>query len=79
MFFCIDIGSETHYARVFDWRSYEHSKKPMEFSNTKTGFLTLNAWMKDIAEKHGKTVVILGMEPIGHYWFVLGKFLKTVE
>ena len=24
----IDVGSETHYARVFDWRGYEYSKKP---------------------------------------------------
>ena len=32
--------------------------------------------MEDIAEKHGKTAVIPGMEPTGHYWFVLGKFLR---
>ena len=24
----IDIGSETHYARAFDWRGYEFTKKP---------------------------------------------------
>ena len=24
----IDVGSETHYARAFDWRNYEYSKKP---------------------------------------------------
>ena len=29
----IDVGSETHYARAFDWRNYEYSKKPLEFSN----------------------------------------------
>ena len=23
----IDIGSETHYARAFDWRNYEYSKE----------------------------------------------------
>lgn len=22
----IDVGSETHYARAFDWRNYEYSK-----------------------------------------------------
>ena len=32
--------------------------------------------MEDIAEKHGKTAVIPGMEPTGHYWFALGKFLQ---
>ncbi|MCI8830028.1 MAG: IS110 family transposase [Lachnospiraceae bacterium] len=72
----IDVGSETHYARAFDWRNYEYSKKPLEFSNTEAGFLTLKAWMDDIAERHGKTDVIPGMEPTGHYWFALGKFLQ---
>ncbi len=32
----IDVGSETHYARAFDWRNYEYSKKPLEFSLTFT-------------------------------------------
>lgn len=32
--------------------------------------------MEDIAEKHGKTAVIPRMEPTGHYWFALGKFLQ---
>lgn len=72
----IDVGSEAHYARAFDWRNYEYSKKPLEFSNTEAGFLTFKAWVEDIAEKHGKTAVIPGMEPTGHYWFALGKFLQ---
>ena len=70
------MGSETHYARAFDWRNYEYTKKPLEFSNTETGFQTFKAWMEDIAEKHGKTAVIPGMEPTDHYWFALGKFLQ---
>lgn len=72
----IDVGSQTHFARAFDWRNYEYSKKAFEFSNNEAGFLTFKAWMEDIAEKHGKTVVIPGMEPTGHYWFSLGKFLQ---
>lgn len=72
----IDVGSETHYARAFDWRNYEYAKKPLAFSNTEAGFQTFMAWMEDIAEKHGKTAVIPGMEPTGHYWFALGKFLQ---
>ena len=71
----IDVGSETHYARAFDWRNYEYTRKPLEFSNTEAVFLTFKAWMEDIAEKHGKTVIIPGMEPTGHYWFALGRFL----
>ena len=72
----IDVGSETHYARAFDWRNYEYTKKPLEFSNTEAGFMTFKAWMEDLAEKHEKNVVIPGMEPTGHYWFTLGKFLQ---
>ena len=72
----IDIGSETHYARAFDWRNYEYTKKPLEFNNNEAGFQIFKAWLEDMAEKHGKTVVIPGMEPTGHYWFSLGKFLQ---
>lgn len=72
----IDVGSATHYARAFDWRNYEYTKRPLEFSNTEEGFLTFKAWVEDIAERHGKTAVIPGMEPTGHYWFALGKFLQ---
>ena len=54
----IDVGSETHFARAFDWRNYEYSKKPFEFSNNEAGFAAFKAWMEDIAEKHGKDVVI---------------------
>ena len=72
----IDVGSETHFARAFDWRNYEYSKKPLEFSNTEEGFETFRTWIGNLAEKHGKTNVIPGMEPTGHYWFNLGKFLQ---
>ena len=39
-------------------------------------FLIFKAWMEEIAEKYGNTVVILGMKPIGHYWFALDRFLQ---
>ena len=70
------MGSVTHYARAFDWRNYEYTKKPLEFSNTEAGFQTFKAWMENLAEKYGKTAVIPGMEPTGHYWFALGRFLQ---
>ena len=72
----IDVGSETHYARAFDWRNYEYSKKPLSFSNDEAGFATFKAWMEDLMEKHEKTAVIPGMEPTGHYWFNLGAYLQ---
>lgn len=72
----IDVGSETHYARAFDWRNYEYSKKPFAFNNDEAGFVAFKAWMEDMVEKYGKEVVIPGMEPTGHYWLNLGAYLQ---
>ena len=75
----IDVGSETHYARTFDYRGIEYSKKPFKFSNTEAGFVTFKEWIRDIKERHEKDKVVPGMEPTGHYWFNLGKFLQDNE
>ena len=75
----IDVGSETHYARAFDYRGIEFSKKPFKFSNSEAGFEMFKAWILDIKEKHEKDKVVPGMEPTGHYWFNLGKFLQDNE
>lgn len=72
----IDVGSETHYARVFDWRGYEYSKKAYKFSNTEHGFVELLDWIQSIKEEKNKDDIIVGMEPTGHYWFCLGVFLE---
>ena len=34
----VDIGSEFNFARAFDWRGRELSKKVFKFSNTLRGF-----------------------------------------
>lgn len=73
----IDVGSETHYARAFDWRGFEYSKHPFRFRNTEQGFSELVTWIQGIKVEQGKTEVIPGMEPTGHYWFNLGIFLKN--
>lgn len=75
----IDVGSEFHYARAFDWRGYEYSKKAFKFSNTEAGFIELMAWMLNIKEQFGKKEILPGMEPTGHYWFNLGKYLMNNE
>ena len=75
----IDVGSETHYARAFDYRGIEYSKKPFKFSNTEAGFVTFKEWILDLKEKHEKDKVVPGMEPTGHYWFNLGKYLQDNE
>ena len=72
----IDVGSETHFARAFNYRGFEYSKKPFKFSNDEAGFETFKTWILDFKEKHEKDKVVPGMEPTGHYWFNLGKFLQ---
>ena len=72
----IDVGSETHYARAFDYRGIEYSNKAFKFGNNETGFEMFKSWILDIKEKHDKDKVVPGMEPTGHYWFNLGKFLQ---
>lgn len=71
----IDIGKETHYARAFDYRGIELAKL-LKFNNTVEGFELLERWMQDICKQQGKTEVIAGFEPTGHYWFSLGDHLK---
>ena len=71
----IDIGSTNHYARAFDWRGIELARV-FKFSNSGEGFGRLNHWMQGICERHGKTKIIVGIEPTGHYWFTLGRYLR---
>jgi transposase len=68
----IDVGSESHYARAFNFRGVEHGKL-LIFSNNTEGFAKLKEWTGKIAEAKGFTEVILGMEPTGHYWFNLAE------
>jgi transposase len=72
----IDIGSESHFARAFDYRGIEYTKKAFEFSNTEAGFQEFKAFVDDIAHKQGKDKIVPGMEPTGHYWINLGKYLQ---
>ena len=72
----IDVGSEIHYGRAFDYRGIELSKKPFKFNNDEDGFTEFATWISNHKEMHGKDKVIPGMEPTGHYWFNLGKFLQ---
>ena len=72
----IDIGSESHFARAFDYRGIEYTKKAFEFSNTEAGFQEFKAFVDDIAHKQGKDKIVPGMEPTGHYWLNLGKYLQ---
>jgi transposase len=71
----VDIASETHYARAFDWRGIELGKV-FSFENSAEGFRNFSVWGSELAAKMGKNHVLVGAEPTGHYWFSLGVYLR---
>lgn len=74
----IDIASEVHYARAFDWRGIELGKV-ISFDNKLEGFTKLRMWILTLMIEHGKEKVLLGAEPTGHYWFSLADYAKENE
>ena len=72
-----DIGSETHYLRAIDTRGRELSKTAFSFSNTSAGFQNAKEWALELAAKHDKSQIVLGLEPTGHYWFCLATWMVT--
>ncbi|MCR5686399.1 MAG: IS110 family transposase [Lachnospiraceae bacterium] len=70
-----DIGSDTHYVRAIDTRGRELSRDAFPFSNNEEGFKSAKEWMLDIAARHDKQQIVLGLEPTGHYWFCIAEWL----
>ena len=42
----VDIGSESHHARAFNYRGIEYSRKDFQFSNDASGFEAFQGWMQ---------------------------------
>ena len=72
----VDIGSELNFARAFDWRGIEVTKKVFKFGNDIEGFSAFYEWMDDVLRRTAKSELIVGCEPTGHYWFPLARYLK---
>ena len=72
-----DVGSETHYARAIDLRGREFSRKPFSFRNDSDGFQSAKQWALDLAARHQKKQIVLGLEPTGHYWFCLAAWMVS--
>lgn len=70
-----DIGSETHYVRAIDTRGRELSKSAFAFSNSLEGFKSAREWAVKLAAGNHKNQIVLGLEPIGHYWFCLATWM----
>ncbi len=71
----IDVGSEKHYFRAFNWRGIELTKKPVPFSNSMEGFNSFYSMIVELMQKNNLEEAMAGIEPTGHYWFGLGQFM----
>ena len=72
----VDIGSETHYARAFDYRGKEISKRVFKFSSDLNGFTCFYEWLRETCKRASKTDVMIGCEPTGHYWYTFEKYIR---
>ena len=75
----VDIGSETNYARAFNWRGQEVSKKVLRFSNSQEGFQSFLEYLRSNQAIASAEQIIVGCEPTGHYWFTLARYLKAQQ
>lgn len=71
----VDIASEAHWARAFDWRGLELGKA-VKFENSAEGFNYFLSWASELAAEQKKDSVMVGLEPTGHYWFTLAAYLQ---
>jgi transposase len=71
----VDIASELHYARAFDWRGVELGKV-FKFGNSAEGFKEFHTWIERLKKQAQKDSIVVGAEPTGHYWFGLAACLK---
>ena len=73
------VGIEKHYFRAFNWRGIELTRKPVAFSNSMEGFNSFYNTIVELIQKSELEEALVGIEPTGHYWFNLGKFLQDNE
>lgn len=50
----VDIGSQWHYARAFDWREIELTRKVFRFSNDLDGYIAFEEWVQNVSAKSAK-------------------------
>ena len=73
----VDVGSQKHFARAFTNRKVELTRKAFEFRNSAEGFQEFSGWIGKMMALHQKDHVMVGMEPTGHYWVNLGRYVRT--
>ncbi|MCU6604144.1 IS110 family transposase [Peribacillus frigoritolerans] len=70
----VDIAQQLHVARAVNFRGIVVGD-PLAFENNEDGFASLLKWMDKLQRLNKLEAVIVGMEPTGHYWINLSKWL----
>ncbi|MEH7503808.1 IS110 family transposase [Neobacillus drentensis] len=70
----VDIAQQLHVARAVNFRGIVVGD-PLTFENNEEGFASLLKWINNLQKLKKLDVAIVGMEPTGHYWINLAKWL----
>jgi transposase len=70
----VDIAQQLHVARAVNYRGIVVGD-PLIFENNEGGFLRLLNWIHNLQGLKNLDSAIVGMEPTGHYWINLSKWL----
>ncbi|MFY0784179.1 IS110 family transposase [Peribacillus simplex] len=70
----IDIAQQFHVARAVNYRGIVVGH-PLTFENNDEGFTKFLSWIKELKRINRLDTAIVGMEPNGHYWLNLSKWL----
>lgn len=71
----VDVASEIHYVRCFNYRGIELAKVT-KVTNDLEGFETFRDWISECKQRNRMDDVIIAMEPTGHYWFNIAWHFK---
>ena len=73
-----DIAKNYQRARFVDFRGIEHDRA-LKFKNSKGGFETILARIREICRKENFAKAVVGMEPTGHYWKAFANWLEKQD
>lgn len=74
----IDIAKNVHWAGIILPNGKE-IKKSFSFHNNRKGFESLVETVKNVLTMLNFKKVIIGMEPTGHYWKSLARYLQKID
>ncbi|CFJ34870.1 transposase IS116/IS110/IS902 family [Mycobacterium tuberculosis] len=72
----VDIAQEVHVARAVSFRGIALGT-PLDFGSHREGFELFRRWIQDLLQTYKLNKVIVGMEPTGHYWLSLARWLSS--